>query len=137
MPEMENMTENDIAFLGAKEQAALNSLVVQLDQRYGEDLLRVILYGSKARGDSDEESDIDLLVVVRIPESEFWTHRAQLIDLTTTLDLEYGVVLSALLVTAQEFAEMRQANLLFHRNLRNDGVDLWMPKPDVPMLVTA
>jgi hypothetical protein len=38
--------------------------------RYGEHLERVVVFGSRARGDSDEDSDIDVLVVLDMTEAE-------------------------------------------------------------------
>ena len=37
----------------------------ELDKIYGENLVKVILYGSYARGDFSSDSDIDLLVVLK------------------------------------------------------------------------
>ncbi|MHB1335378.1 MAG: nucleotidyltransferase domain-containing protein, partial [Candidatus Humimicrobiaceae bacterium] len=44
------------------ERKALQELKERLLKKYPE--VEIILYGSKARGDSDEESDIDLLILV-------------------------------------------------------------------------
>ena len=55
--------------LTPNERAGLEAFVDCLRCRYGDDLLRVVLFGSKARGDFDDESDIDLLVVVLILET--------------------------------------------------------------------
>jgi predicted nucleotidyltransferase len=49
-----------LGHLTKSERAALETFVARLRQRYGDDLLRVVLFGSKARGDSDEESDLTL-----------------------------------------------------------------------------
>jgi predicted nucleotidyltransferase len=39
--------------------------VAALEQRFGADLVSVVLFGSRARGDAKPGSDIDVLVVVR------------------------------------------------------------------------
>ncbi|MBI4769942.1 MAG: nucleotidyltransferase domain-containing protein [Chloroflexi bacterium] len=115
--------------LAPNEQTALEALINRLRQEFGDDLLRVVLYGSKARGDADSESDMDLLVVARLPESTYWERRKRVVGLTCNLDLEHGVLLSTILVTEPEYAEMRRANLLFNRNVQKDGVELWTSKP--------
>lgn len=56
--------------LAGHERAALSALVARLHQHYGNDLRRVVLFGSKARGDFNSESDLDVLVVVSIMRSQ-------------------------------------------------------------------
>lgn len=46
-------------------QADLRRYVAALERRYGADLVSVVLFGSRARGDAKPESDIDVLIVVR------------------------------------------------------------------------
>jgi predicted nucleotidyltransferase len=123
--------------LTPSERAALGALVHRLRQCYDDNLLRVVLFGSKARGDSDEESDVDVLTVVRIPEGGYWQHRRQISAIAGQLDLEYDVVLSTLLVDEPEFAEMRRANLLLNRSIQQDGIELWICKPNAPTSASA
>jgi predicted nucleotidyltransferase len=51
--------------LKPNERAALEEFGGWLRRRFGERLVKYILFGSKARGDSHDESDVDVLVVVR------------------------------------------------------------------------
>lgn len=134
----EGTLDKRLSRLASNERAALVALVDRLRQRYGDDLLRVVLFGSKARGDSDEESDIDVLVVVvRTPNDDYWQHRRQLSAIAGDLDLEYDVILSTLLMDEPEFTEMRRANLLLNRRIQQDGIELWTLRQSVPTLVSA
>lgn len=54
-----------LAHLTPAERGGLMAFVDRLRRRYGDDLLRVVLLGSKARYDFDDESDLDVQVVVR------------------------------------------------------------------------
>ncbi|MFN3966945.1 MAG: nucleotidyltransferase domain-containing protein, partial [Endomicrobiia bacterium] len=60
---MNNLTE--------KEKQAIKELVEGLKKLYGKNLTRVILYGSKARGDAVPDSDIDILVVLKNMKSGY------------------------------------------------------------------
>jgi predicted nucleotidyltransferase len=122
-----------LAHLTASERRALAELVERLRQRYGDDLLRVALFGSKARGNFDEESDLDVLVVVKhIPDETYWQHRSEIVDHTYDLELEHDVVFSLLVLDEGEHSRMRQWNLLINRNIERDGIDLWTSQPNEP-----
>ena len=134
MARVEPATENSrLAHLTENERRALAELVDRLRQRYGDDLLRVVLFGSKARGDFDEESDLDVLVVVtQIPNAAYWRHRREIIEETYDLELEHGIVFSLLVQDEPEYARMRQWNLLINRNIEQDGIVLWTSQPSEP-----
>ena len=130
----ESVTRNSkLAHLKENERRALAELVERLRRRYGDDLLRVVLFGSKARGDFDEESDLDVLVVVtRISDADYWRHRREIIAETYDLELEHGAVFSFLLLDEPEYAQMRRWNLLINRNIERDGITLWTSRPSEP-----
>lgn len=59
------MTTLAEAALNEAERRALDEFVESLREELGEELLAVWLYGSRARGERHEESDIDVLVITR------------------------------------------------------------------------
>ena len=91
---------------------------------FGERLHRLILYGSHARGDATEDSDIDLLVVLNGEVDAEDKARAHAVE-----DDLFGPglsPLSLLVVSADEFAAR---NLPLYRNVRAEG-ELLFPKND-------
>jgi predicted nucleotidyltransferase len=93
--------------------AARDSLGSRLD--------KVILYGSYARGDYDDESDIDIMILADIPHEDTGKERKRIWALVGGLDLEHGVVVSVHVldcVTFYKFAD----DLPFYRNVMRDGV---------------
>ena len=89
-------------------------------EQYQENLEGLILYGSQARGDARESSDIDVLVVLR----KTFNYREE-IDRTSQfiadLSLEYNTVISRAFISAQRFQEENSPFLL---NIRREGVPL-------------
>jgi predicted nucleotidyltransferase len=131
---MSGIPTDRLQHLTSNERAALDTFVARLRQRYGDDVLRVVLFGSKARGGADEESDLDVLVVVGIPEESYWQHWQQIADLAWEVEFEYGLVLSPLIRDKAAYTQMRRWNLLINRNIEQDGIELWTQLPSEPSL---
>jgi predicted nucleotidyltransferase len=125
------------AGLTPDERAGLDAFVDRLRQRYGDDLLRVRLFGSKARGDFHEESDFDLLVVVRMKDGTYRQHWREIVDISAEIELEYGYVTSLVIKNESDYARMCQHQLLLARNIEQDGIDLWMKPPGELTFVSA
>ncbi len=83
--------------LNREEREALSRVVQTLRDRFG--ATEVILYGSAARGQMDEESDIDLLVV--LPRID-WEIQKEISDLCFDAGLQCGRVISTLCYTTEE-----------------------------------
>jgi uncharacterized protein len=81
---------------------------------------RVVLYGSKARGTDDPESDVDLLVLTSRKLS--WRDEHELIDAVFDLQLEHDVVLSLLVLPTAEWDDGIYTVLPIHDEIERDGV---------------
>ncbi len=56
--------------LHPEEEAWLDAYREALRREHADVVLRLVLYGSKARGDAHDESDVDLLLIVRDDAAE-------------------------------------------------------------------
>lgn len=99
-------------------QAALRQFADEVRALYGPRLQQVRLYGSRARGDSEPVSDVDVLVVLDEIE-DFWAEFHTISPLASRASLAHAVVISALPVSSRELAE-GQTGLL--ANARREGV---------------
>jgi predicted nucleotidyltransferase len=121
----QHLTEN--------ERAALETFVARLRRHYGDDLLRVVLFGSKARGDFDDESDLDLLVVVRFPDEDYWEHWQRIADIAWEVEFKHSVVTTTIVWSLSVYSRMQRDRSLLYRNIEKDGIELWMTQLDAPI----
>ena len=119
------MTPPTVAYLLPKERAAITAYLDHLRGRFSERVLAVTLFGSKARGDAEAESDLDLLVLVDVETPEF---RAKLWQIASDISLDYNVVLSPRVVGLARWRQMREMRLPLYRDIVADGIAL-TPEP--------
>lgn len=106
---------------GLTDQVA-REFAAQLADRLGKDLLRVSLYGSRARGAGRLRSDFDLMVVLRRASGEA---RDAVHRLATELELEQNVDLSTKILDRERFDRLRESSLPFWRSFSRDEKVLW------------
>jgi uncharacterized protein len=90
-----------------------------LDEIYGERVERVVLFGSRARGDARADSDYDIAVFLRAPDT-FWKESGRLARIETDILYDTGVVISALPFSAGAYHD--HSPLMYE--LGRDGLDL-------------
>ena len=90
----------------------------RLEEMLGEDLDSIVLYGSQARGDAIEGSDIDVLCVMKKP-FDYGELILRTSEITAEISLKYDVVLSRSFVRLEDY-KSRQTPFLM--NVRREGV---------------
>lgn len=90
-----------------------------LQKLYGNELAELILFGSYARGDYHEESDIDFAVVLRDPHSRAAAKKDKTSVIDSRLSLKYGVMLSSLHTTLQKKQSSMQG---VYQEIRKEGI---------------
>ena len=106
--------------MNPKLHSLLESIVNYLQTIYQEDLDKVILFGSQARGDATNNSDIDILIVLKHPF--FYYQEVQKIsEFISDLCLEYNKVISCCFTTSQQW---QTENSAFYRNIQREGIIL-------------
>jgi len=85
------------------------------------DVEEIVLFGSVARGEADEESDIDLLIITRKPfPNRFARH--QITDLISDINLQYNTNFSSLVVDRKSWEKGPISILPIHEEILNEGV---------------
>jgi len=109
-------------------KAVLNEITERVcaaaKETLGEKLEKVVLFGSYARGDYDEESDIDIMVLADIHPEDANKERGKIHDSTGDLGLEYDVVVSLHMVCSAVFHRFVGVTP-FYKNVVKDGVELY------------
>ena len=90
-----------------------------LDEIYGERVERVVLFGSRARGDARPDSDYDVVVFLKDLDG-FGKEAGRLAEIETDILSETGAVINALPLQAGSYRD--RTGLM--QELRRDGLDL-------------
>lgn len=98
-------------------QESLHRINAKLQETYG-DRLKGVMYGSEARGEATEDSDIDLLVLLEGP-LVWWKELRVIIHALYPIQLEVIRPISAKPVDIETY---RAAEYPLYRNVMEEGV---------------
>lgn len=115
------MTVHMLSRLSSRDQQAIEALVGCLITQLGDHILRLTLFGSKARGEDTPESDIDVLVVTT---DNTWVLKHRVLLLGARLSLEHDVLFNLYVIGRERWAWMRQVQHPLYRNIIAHGIDL-------------
>jgi predicted nucleotidyltransferase len=104
-----------------KERQIALAFVDKLQRQFDGRLISAILFGSRARGDAEPDSDMDMLVVVSEADPET---RKAIDHLAVEVWLEYGIYLSTLVWGRAHWQKVVQLQTLLYQNIRRDGIEL-------------
>jgi predicted nucleotidyltransferase len=90
----------------------------------GDKLCKVILYGSYARGDNGEDSDIDIMVLADVKQEECSRYLSDFFALTRDLEIDNNIFISVFMYNRDLFYE-RLPILPFNQNVLKDGIELY------------
>ncbi len=100
---------------------ALESLAERLARRFGSRVRFVRLYGSWARGEAHEHSDVDVAVVIEGLTRPEWR---EVIDMGDDVGLETGVFLSPYVAPGDHFDGLLAGERLLARDIVAQGISV-------------
>ena len=107
------------AYLSLTQQRALKELKQRLNSQF-DYIEHLVLYGSAARGESDDESDIDLLVITTQPLSRLRRH--DITDIVFEVNLKHGTNISTMVVDLVSWEKGAVSVLPIKKAITRDGI---------------
>lgn len=88
---------------------------------FGEKLSRIVLFGSYARGDFNQNSDMDIMILVDVQPEEI-SHYADLVyDITYDFEEKYEIEINPCVQSVKTYDQWKKAYPFFI-NIERDGV---------------
>ena len=87
---------------------------------YGDRLSHMILYGSWARGEANEGSDIDLLIALKGRVNNL-KEIGRMKDIINDIQFENGIEISTITVSENQY---KKNNMPVYLNIRNEGIEI-------------
>lgn len=104
--------------------AILKKYVEEVHGLYGNKLKTILLYGSYARGDFRENSDIDIMILVDSEEQEIRDKGYLLSDVTFEYNFDNNIMIMPIVKNLNHFNRWLRA-YPFYYNVRKEGIELY------------
>ena len=111
------------AWLSLNERLALQAFAAALYERFDGQVVSVHLFGSKARGDFDADSDLDVMVLVT---EDDWRLARSISFLAAEVSLANDVLLSPKVVSLKRWNFLKREGFAIARNVQSEGLALDM-----------
>ena len=106
-------------------QIILSKYVNELEKIYGTYLKSVILFGSFARGDFSEDSDI--MILLDLDDTIIKKYRHELSGMTYDFNMDYNIDIKPIAKSKEHFEQWIDV-YPFYKNVKKDGVQLFKKK---------
>lgn len=105
-------------------QDLLQQYISEVIKIYGPHLKSIILYGSYARGDFTKDSDVDIMILVDLPDAGLDSYSDSLSELGFEYNVEYDIWMMPVVKNINHFKYWSQAYPFYH-NVQQEGVTLY------------
>ena len=105
----------------------LKDFTKRIEEYFGESLIKVLLYGSYARGDNKENSDIDIMILTTLSDKEITEIENDIYDVAFEIEINMGINISPVIKNRKQF-EYWVDTLPYYRNVRDEGITINIDK---------
>lgn len=120
--------------LPEKEKKAVREFIAAVRKAYGSKIQRAALFGSKARGDADRYSDIDILLIVT---DDDWKFRKAVSGISSDIALRYDVLLDIRMISASRWQYMADIKSGLYQNISRESVPIRIIKKGSPTRLSS
>ena len=113
--------KQQLGCLSKTESEVIRSFVADLREKLGGEIVSVWLFGSKARGDSQQDSDIDIFILVKEKTPHI---RDRVAGIAADYDIEHGLPLSTVVYDLFEYQKNKELGSFFFESVEREGIIL-------------
>jgi len=107
--------------LGLETEKVLKELKHGMESQLGDRLVKMVVFGSRARGDFDAESDTDIAIIVRGLSREL---KYQILDTVAEIEMKFIIPLSVIVFSENEFERLRKRERRIALDIEKEGIPL-------------
>lgn len=108
--------------MNAKKNKILKQFKSQLIQNFGNDIQDVILFGSQVTGKVHEDSDYDILIILKSDDDRYY--RNNILDIVYDFELKYDIFIDFKIITTQELENSIRGKQPFFQDAIENGIYL-------------
>ncbi|MCX4320682.1 MAG: nucleotidyltransferase domain-containing protein [Lachnospiraceae bacterium] len=105
-------------------QDLIKQYVIAIKNLYGEHVKQIILYGSYARGDFHKDSDVDVMVLVDLPDTQIKSYSDALSELGFEYNIRHDMWFLPVVKNIQHFGQWCTI-YPFYSNVVKEGITLY------------
>lgn len=98
-------------------QLILKDLSLLLKARFSDDLKDVVLFGSQLYGESNKDSDYDILIILK--QKADWKTEREISDMCYEIDLKYNILTDTHIIGESELSTLRGKQPIFVNAISN------------------
>lgn len=104
-------------------EKTINEFLEEVNKILENNVKKIILYGSYARGDYEKNSDLDIMILTDLSDEEIVNIRTQIWDIAYDIGLKNDIIISALIKNINDYNYWIDT-LPFYMNVQKEGVIL-------------
>lgn len=104
-------------------QYAINEFLTKINKILKKKIKKIILYGSYARGDYNNSSDVDIMILTTLNNDKIEEYREAISDVIFDIQVETDIYISPIIKNIDNY-NLKIGFIPFYMNVQKEGVEL-------------